>query len=97
MISAQRRSLRNVISKSRVMTASEMKEYITNAVINGEDKRILILHPMEGLYKVYWDALYLGMITAEVHEEFGSYWDTDSSLLRGCCQDIGEYIESCDD
>lgn len=73
-----------------------MKEYVMNGMLNGEERKLLILHPMEGLYKVYWDAVYLGDIRPEIHDELGLYWDSDYEILQGCCQEIGEYIESCD-
>ena len=72
-----------------------MKEYITTGVIRGEERKLLVLHPMEGLYRVYWDAHFLGTIEPITHYVFGLYWDTDSAILEDCCQELGEYIESC--
>jgi hypothetical protein len=71
-----------------------LEEYTFSATINGEEHRLLILQPMAGLYKVYWDALYLGNIEPFIHDQLGLFWDTDAIILRGCCQELGEYIES---
>jgi hypothetical protein len=73
-----------------------LEEYIFRATINGEEHRLLIFQPMAGLYKVYWDAMYLGNIEPYLHDQLGLFWDTDASILRGCCQELGEYIESCE-
>jgi hypothetical protein len=74
-----------------------MKEYVIRTNLNGEDRRLLILHPMDGLYKVYWDAYFLGTITPKLRKDLNLYWDADTEVLRDCVQEIGEYIESCDD
>lgn len=71
-----------------------MKEYIYTGTINGQEHRLQVIQPMIGLYKVYWDALYLGNIEPILHDQLGLYWETDSPILQECCQDLGEYIET---
>jgi hypothetical protein len=73
-----------------------MKEYVKYGFLKGEQRRLWILNPTPGVYQVYWDALFLGDIRPLQHVQYGMYWDTDSEILMPLCQEIGEYIESCD-
>jgi len=74
-----------------------MEQYTFEDLYKGKPRKLLILMPQDGQhYRVFCEANFMGVITAERNAADVVIWRSDYNILKPIVSKIGAHIESFD-
>ena len=73
-----------------------MKEYVVCCKVHGKGIWLQVLLRSSGIYKVYYDANFVGTITPRIDPEFGVLWSTEYQNLKPYLKELADYIMEVD-